>query len=381
MLQSQAHLFDLDPAICYLNCAYMSPLMHHVAAAGREGLDRKRKPWTITPDHFFGDSDRVRALFAKLCTIEESDRVVHIPSVSYGIATVAQNIPFRAGQEILLTGAQFPSNVYIWKRMARLLDLKLVFVDPPNIREGRGAEWNNRILEAINSNTALVAMGHVHWADGTKFNLEAIRARTNQFGTYLVIDGTQSVGALGFDVSTIQPDALICAAYKWLMGPYASGFAYYGPRFDQGFPLEENWISRKGSEDFSGLVNYQDEYQPFALRYEVGERSNFINLPMLEAALAQVIEWTPDKIQDYTEHIAKESLDILKSHGFWIEDTNFRGHHLVGMRLPKGYNVDLIKQKIQDAGILVSVRGDAIRIAPHVYNSSNDLERLLNCLL
>ena len=87
-----------------------------------------------------------------------------------------------------------------------------------------------------------------------------------------------------FDVQAIEPDALVCATYKWLMGPYSMGFAYLGPRFDAGTPLEETWIGRAGSENFKELVNYRDDYQPGAVRYDVGERSNFALTPMAVAA-------------------------------------------------------------------------------------------------
>jgi selenocysteine lyase/cysteine desulfurase len=108
-----------------------------------------------------------------------------------------------------------------------------------------------------------------------------------------VVDGTQSVGALPFDVRRVRPDALIVASYKWMMGPYSLGLAYYGERFDGGVPLEETWMGRKGSEDFSALVDYVDDYQPGALRYDVGERSNFALMPMLTAALELLLAWKP----------------------------------------------------------------------------------------
>ena len=107
-------------------------------------------------------------------------------------------------------------------------------ISPPSILNGRGKEWNERILNSIDTKTKLVSLGHVHWADGTLFQLTDIRKRTKEVGALLVIDGTQSVGALPFDVDVIQPDALICGGYKWLMGPYSLGYAYYGEYFDQG---------------------------------------------------------------------------------------------------------------------------------------------------
>jgi len=124
----------------------------------------------------------------------------------------------------------------------------------------------------------------VHWTDGTRFDLVAIGRAARRVGAAFVVDGTQSVGALPFDVREIQPDALVCAGYKWLLGPYAMGAAYFGPRYDAGDPIEENWITRRGSDDFQRLVAYQDEYAPGAIRYDVGERSNFILLPMFIAA-------------------------------------------------------------------------------------------------
>ncbi len=117
------------------------------------------------------------------------------------------------------------------------------------------------------------------------------------------------------------------------------GMAYYGEYFDGGKPLEENWISRKYSEDFTRLVNYEDEYQPGAIRYDVGERSNFILAPMMTAALKQVNQWKPENIQTYCAKITRGPIQQLRKHGFWIEDENFRGHHLFGVRLPKGYEL------------------------------------------
>ncbi len=163
--------------------------------------------------------------------------------------------------------------------------------------------------------TKFVALGNVHWADGTRFDLEAVRKRTREVGALLIIDGTQSVGALPFDVQKIQPDALICGGYKWLMGPYSMGMAYYGEHFNNGQPIEENWLNRKNSEDFTTLVNYQVDYQPDALRYEVGEHSNFILVPMMVEALKQINKWKPENIQNYCQKISKSAIREMKSPG------------------------------------------------------------------
>jgi selenocysteine lyase/cysteine desulfurase len=258
---------------------------------------------------------------------------------------------------------------------------KIKVIAPPNELVNRGKVWNERLLDAIDHNTKLVALGNVHWADGTLFNLKEIRKRTKEVGALLIIDGTQSVGALPFDVKEIQPDAVICAGYKWLMGPYSLGLAYYGEYFDQGKPVEENWINRLHSENFAGLVNYETNYQPGALRYEVGEHSNFILLPMLLEAVKQINQWKPKAIQQYCASITRKPISILQESGYWVEDEKFRGHHLFGVRLPASAQADKIKKALQKNKISVSFRGDAIRVSPNIYNSEADLMKLVRVLV
>jgi selenocysteine lyase/cysteine desulfurase len=197
----------------------------------------------------------------------------------------------------------------------------------------------------------------------------------------LIIDGTQSVGALPFDARRIEPDALICAGYKWLMGPYSIGLAYLNESFDDGIPLEENWINRLGSENFAGLVKYESRYQPGALRYEVGEHSNFILIPMLLEAVKQVTQWGQEEIQRYCKKITSRGIDELRERGFWIEDESNRGYHLFGIRFPKDLDLDKIRTRVKKRKISVSFRGDYMRVSAHVYNSEEDIDRLVKAIV
>lgn len=373
--------FQLDHSVAYLNCAYMSPQLDVVEKAGAEGLQRKRNPFKISPEEFFGETEVLRAEFAKLIHAKDPKRIVVIPSVSYGMANVARNLPVAKGDRILVADEQFPSNIYPWRTVAKEKGAKIVTIAPPKEKEHRGENWNKRLLDAINEQTQLVAIGNVHWADGTLFDLKAIRKRTREVGAWLVIDGTQSVGALPFDVQDIQPDALICAGYKWLMGPYSIGLAYYGPALDEGSPIEENWINRYESEDFSNLVNYSDKYQAGALRYEVGEHSNFILIPMMIAALKQLNEWGIENIQQYCRNLTEEPMKKLQAAGYQIEDPEYRASHLFGIRLGDSHDMKQIKKKLEQQKILVSFRGDSIRVSPNVYNTPNDIANLTNALL
>jgi selenocysteine lyase/cysteine desulfurase len=333
----------------------------------------------VPAQDFFIGTERARRLFGELVGAEAS-RVAVVPGVSYGVATVARNLRLRAGQNVVMARGQFPSNVYGWRRLAAETGAVLRAAAPPEGSARRGEEWNARLLEAIDGDTAVVALGNVHWADGTRFDLEAIGARAREVGAALVVDGTQSVGALPFDVGRVRPDALIVASYKWMMGPYSLGLAYYGERFDGGVPLEETWMGRKGSEDFSALVDYVDDYQPGALRYDVGERSNFALMPMLTAALELLLAWKPENVQAYCAELTRGLIAEARSLGYTVEDEAWRGAHLFGIRLPAGVDLARLQRLLKERSVSVSVRGDAVRVAPNVYNDARDVDALADVL-
>ena len=373
--------FTLPPQLSYLNCAYMSPLLKDVEKVGVKALRKKRNPTSISAEDFFTDSESLRVEYAKLINASDPKRIVVIPSASYGIANVTKNLNIKKDQHIIIASEQFPSNYYPWKSLCDEKGAELKAVIPPDGFSDRGKRWNEKILESINPQTRAVAIGHVHWADGTRFDLEAIRKRTTEVGALLIIDGTQSVGAFPFDIQKIKPDALICAGYKWLLGPYSIGLAYYGEYFDDGKPVEENWINRLDSENFAGLVNYKDEYHQGALRYEVGEHSNFILVPMLLKAIQQLNNWKPERIQAYCKHIGSEAISQLTEKGFVIEDVAWRASHLFGIRLPEGSSLDAVKQSLVKNKVSVSYRGNAIRVSPNVYNTQKDFQKLLKALV
>lgn len=380
MLTCQRDQFFLPDDTHYLNCAYMAPLARPVEEAGIAGMRRKRVPSGITAADFFTDAERARRRFARLVNIADPARVAIIPSASYGVAVAAGNLRVRRGQNVVIAHQQFPGNVYAWRALARREGLELRAVAPPDDAARRAPAWNERLLDAIDDGTAAVAIGHVHWTDGTRFDLAALGERARAVGAALIIDGTQSVGALPFDVERLRPDALVCAGYKWLLGPYSIGLAYFGPRFDGGTPLEETWIAREGSEDFRALVDYRDAYLPGAVRYDVGERSNFILLPMLIAALELLLAWGADEIQAYCRALTAELLAEAASLGFAVEEEAGRGAHLFGLRAPPRVDVPRLQALLAERRVAVSLRGSAIRVSPHVYNDSADVAALLDCL-
>ena len=377
-MNCQIDKFIIEGNTTYLNCAYMSPMLKIVEEAGINGLKTKRAPHNILPEDFFSGVNALKKAFAKLINLDEHERIAISSSVSYGLANITNNIQLKESDNVILIGDQFPSNVYPWMELTKKYNANLKFINKPNSENNAGRAWNKKILNSINKQTKVVAMGLLHWADGTIYDIEKIRKKTKEVDALLIIDGTQSIGVMPFDIKETQPDALICAGYKWLMGPYGIGLSYYGPFFDNGKPIEESWINRKNSEDFSNLINYEDEYGEYARRYSVGQQSNFINISMLKAGIDQLNHWGIENVYKYIESITTPCFPLLNKKNTWYEDSKFRSSHLFGIRPKK--NLKKILEKIRENNIFISLRGDIIRVSPSVYNTKEDVQKLFECI-
>jgi selenocysteine lyase/cysteine desulfurase len=379
LISSQRDAFDIPENIAYLNCAYMSPLMNKVVEAGKKGVGLKGRPWRLTPADFFSVPDEIRLKCAKMIGAAPAD-IALVPSVSYGIACATNNIPLEPGQEIICLEDQFPSNIYPWRRMADDHDGTVRMISEQDARTGNGhTDWTTALLNTIGNKTAIVALPHCHWTNGAVIDLVRVGEKARAHGAALVLDITQSCGALPIDVNEVQPDFLVCASYKWLLGPYSTGFVYVSPKWQNGRPLEEGWITRKGSEDFRRLVDYQDDYQPGAVRFDMGERSNFHLMPMMDTALGQLLEWGVENIAETLLEKTRYIAAKVASLGLEAPPEELRAGHFLGLRVPGGIP-DTLLPALVDEDIYVSVRGDSIRVTPHLYNTTEDADRLVAAL-
>lgn len=379
IIPSQRHLFDIPDDVAYLNSAYMGPMAKSVIAAGEGGMAAKGRPWAIRPVDFFTESEAVRALFAQLVNATADDIAI-VPAVSYGMAVAANALPLKAGQSVITLAEQFPSNVYPWIEKARAANAAHITVPRPS-----DDDWTAGVLSRIDANTAVVALPHCHWTDGGLLDLVAIRKACDHVGAALCIDATQSLGVLPFDVAVIRPDFLCAGGYKWMLGPYSYGYLYVDPRWHGALPIEHNWIARRDSEDFAGLVNYKSGFQPGARRFDMGERSNFALTPAAKAALQMLLDWGSANIQatlkQRNDAIAERAraefgLDSVAPHR---RAGHYLGLRFGGAKYEGGIPADL-PAKLAAANVFVSVRGKAMRVTPHLYNTDQDVERLFSVM-
>jgi selenocysteine lyase/cysteine desulfurase len=365
--------FNVPEDVAYFNTANLAPQLRSVRAAGEAALERRGSPWTIAAEDWFSDAERLRGLFARIVGAD-AEGIALVPATSYGFAVAARNLELARGRRVVVLADEYPSGIYTWRAAVRRTGAELFTVS-------RAPEqtWTDAVLDALDERVAVVSVPNVHWTDGALLDLPAIAARTHELGARLVIDGSQSIGALPLDVRELRPDFVVTVGYKWLLGPFSVGYLYVADEHRQGRPLEENWILRAGSEDFARLVDYRDEYQPGARRFDVGERTKFELLPMAIAALEQLLEWGIDTVADtlsgVTEEIATRSADL----GLEPLPAPQRGPHMLGIRLPERASAPVLAA-LKAANCFAAVRGASLRISPHLHVTQGDLERLFDGL-
>jgi selenocysteine lyase/cysteine desulfurase len=371
-LPVQRELFDIPDDVAYFNCASLAPQLRSAREAAEAAWRRRARPWLIRADDWFTEVEERRALFARLAGVD-ADGVALVPATSYGLAVAAANLTAAPGQRVLVLAEDYPSNYYTWQRFARRTGATLVAV-----ARADGQRWAEALLEALDEHTAVVAVLAVHWTDGALVDLDAVAARARAVGAAVVVDASQALGAMPLDLAAVRPDFLVAVGYKWLLGPFGLGYLYVAPEHREGVPLEENWIARLGSEDFAGLVDYQDRYQPGARRFDVGQRTHFETTPMAIAALRQLLGWEVPRVAATLRRTTGRIEEQIRALGLTLTSAD-RGPHLLGIRLPAPAR-QRVAAALAQAGVFAALRGSSLRVSPHLWTTEEDVGRLLAAL-
>lgn len=377
IIPCQRDLFEIPDSVAYFNCAYIAPNLKSVRAAGEAGVARKSTPWTLHYKDFHEEVETVRSLFALLIGAA-SDDIAIIPAASYGAATAAANLTVEPGRRIVILANQHPSNVFPWREMCKPGGAEAVIVAKPE-----DDDWTPRVLAAIDERTAIVALPHCHWCDGTLIDLVAVGKRCREVGAALIVDATQSAGAMPINVKAVRPDFLFASGYKWLMCPYAFSFLYVAPERQDGRPLEANTFDHEGTAGGQtwqdGTLQYPRQWSPGARRFDMGERANFALMPMAAGALGQILEWGVGSINLSIAALTDIICDGAATLGFDVPPPAARSGHLTGLRFPGGAPAG-VQDRLEALDIYISMRGDTIRVSPHLWVNQTDVDRLLAAL-
>jgi len=374
ILANQKQLFTIPQDVVYLNCANMSPLLKTAEQAGIKAIIKRTNPWKITIDDWFNPAEELKKLFAAIIQAD-SENIALIPSVSYGIAIAAKNIQLNASQKIVLLDQEYPSNFYAWRELSKQCGAEII-----TVKRQQQQSWTEAILEKIDKNTGVVSIPNCHWTDGSFINLELVSKKIKSVGASLVIDASQSLGAYPVNIKKINPDFLVTVGYKWLLGPYGLGYLFADQKYcENGVPIEYTWLNKKESEDFTRLVDYRDEYKKGARKFDAGEFSGFIHIPMAISALTQILDWGVENIQETLYQLTNKIEEKSQQFGFAIPSQDNRVGHMIGAVIP-GCNASVLDNELKRNQIYLSFRGPGMRVAPHLYNEANDIEKLFQVL-
>lgn len=377
MLNCQRDLFALPRHLTYLDAAYMSPIPLSAIEAGKQGAMVKATPWEMTIANYYDGVEEARALAAAMIGASVDD-VAICAATSYGMAVAAANVPVPPGSAIVLMENEHPSHRYIWYELAERNKATIAIVKKPE-----DGNWTSAIVTFLRKSdrpVSVVAGTMVHWFEGAAVDLVVVAQAARSVGAALVVDGTQWVGALPFDVRRVQPDFLSFATYKFLLGPYRLSFLYAGPRWQtEGRPIEHHSWNRVGGDRSDFYKLDVPPFLPGARRFDMGERSDFAVLPVTIAALKLLREWGTDNVFARLRHLNETIWQEAEARSVARREHAFGAPHIaildIGDRAPPDLSAQLKREHIH-----VTVRGSKIRISPHVYNDEEDIRRLFEFL-
>jgi selenocysteine lyase/cysteine desulfurase len=374
MLPSQRALFDMPRDVCYMNAAGWGPMPLATQEAGRAAMNRKGQPWKLAPDLASQQNERARSAAAALISAESGD-ITLISSVGYGVASAAKIVDIAKGSRVIVLDNDHTSPVLEWTVRAPAGHFTIDTVKQP-----ADGDWTSAVLEAIERKgaapLAMVSISSVHWSDGGAVDLGRVASAAKKAGSMLLVDATHDAGVRPIDVKTLDPDFLIFPTYKWLLGPYGRAFMYVAKRRQNGVPLEQASIGRKGvsAED---TVYFRDlSYKDDARRYDMGERDHFVTMEMASIGMEMMAKWGNGAVVERMSMLTDRLAEGLGNLDVRLLDKKVRAPNVLCVTFPKGMAPDL-PNKLAAEGVHAAPRLGRLRISPHVYNDEQDVDRFV----
>jgi selenocysteine lyase/cysteine desulfurase len=367
--QLDPDLFTRPEQTTYFDCAQCALPLRSVESELRGAVHHWYRPSGES-------SEEVRSLFGTLIGASADD-IALTPSTTRGIATISQLTRLAPGQRVVMMANEHPSQVLGWLELCRACGAEPIFVRKP-----LNGDWTSALVAALSQETAVVCFAPCHWCDGTFVNSAAVAAQARKVGAQVVIDGTQAIGALPFDVAEIAPDFVVASGYKWLLGPAGLGYLYVHPRHQSARPAENGWNNRIPADDTSlwhdGRLIYPEGYARGARRFDAAGVAKSLLPRLAIAGLRQLLLWTPSRIHEHLQRWNSALAASLPPQWICTPDPRHGHTHILGIDL--GANAPAIAAQLGTRGIEVSIRGPTLRLSPHFWNTEADLTLLRESL-
>lgn len=380
-----------DKDVVYLNGAFLGPTLRASAEAAMKGMLTQSKPWNVSfPKDFNEPVENLREVFGEIINAPARNIAI-LPSVAYAVSTVAVHVSkiLEPGDKILALDGQYTSNILGWQRLCEERGSEMLIVPEPE-----DGDWTSAVMKALEADQPpklIVLPAACHWCDGSFIDTVTITNRARELQARIFLDGTQSVGVEPVDVAALKPDYLAVAAYKWLLCPYGTAFMYVADEHCDQEPLEMHGFQRKhagmrpdGSYDVQWLYNERaGDYKDGARRYDAGERASWVVMAMALEGAKQVRDWVKeDVVGSHTRQLLQYLSDEATKLGFICPSPKLCSSHIMGVRVPDSTPEELSRLLglLKEARVLVSLRGNAIRVSPNLWSTKGDIDALLKVL-
>jgi len=367
---------DLENRV-YLDCANHGPFPRATVRAVEQALELKKYPERITNELYFEVPAQTRAALAALISAKPNE-IALTTGATDGVNAVVRGLNWQAGDEIVLPANEFPANYYPWKSLERR-GVRVRGVAPG---DGRFVTADD-LLGAVGDKTRLVAASFVGYADSNRIDVARLGAACRARGVFLFIDASQAVGALNLRVGDLQCDFLTCCGCKWLLSPYGTGFFYIREELTEQLDVAGvNWLSVEGAVNFNQLPREGWRLEAGARRWDAAEVSSFFNLSAMRTSVEFLLRVGVAEIERHARGLSQQIVDRLPRDRCVLRspaEPERRGTFVVvAARTPQ--KTAELWQALRKRNIFVSLRQDALRIAPNIYNREWEIERLLEVL-
>lgn len=362
----------------WLNCAHQGPLPRRAAEEAREAVRWKTAPWELTQERFHGVPTRLRENLGRLLGVP-AEEVILGNSASYGLHLLANSFPWREGDEVLVVRGDFPSDILPWLTLEDR-GVTVRYVEPANhLPEPEELE------ASLTPRTRLFCTTWVHSFSGVTADLTALGELCRERGVAFVVNGSQAVGARPLAVGELPVDALVGVGFKWLCGPYGTGYCWVRPDLLRTLrPRQAYWLAALSAQDLTdeSLEIGLPAGPPRADTFDLFGTANFFNFHPWAAAIEVLLGHGIERIAAHDQALVERLLagldpeiyEVLSPREGPRRSTLVFVSHRDRERNPE------IHAALGHAGIDVALRRGALRIAPHVYNAEDDIDRALAAL-
>ncbi len=360
----------------WLNSAAEGPLPKVSVEALKEAIEWKIKPFHLTNQRFQEVPKKLKGCIARLLNVHSQD-VILGNSATYGIQLLANGILFKKGEEILIMQNDFPTNILPW------LALKEKGVIVKQIKSQYPVIQPQELFQHFNSATKLVCLSHVHTFSGHKIDIEKIGLECRKRSIYFVVNFSQSLGCRPVDLSLLSVDAVTSAGFKWLCGPYGTGFCWMTSQLRETLQYNQAyWVNRLSQNQLQSSEEILLSPTKEAFQYDLLGTANFFNFVPWAASIDYLLNVGMERIQNHIDILVEKIIEGLDTNQYiFISPREYekRTALVVFCHRDKSKNLILF-EKLKKEKIYIALWKGNLRVAPHIFNTQEDIEKLLHTL-